>query len=227
LARRESIAEVSVLRREVQGLQDLVRAAEGGGLIPPRSLAVGVTEGVVKSLLSASLPEDFAVANRLRVLITTADVSFRSSLGLITLRGRVASLDNSDDYADVFLTGGVATPQVNSMGRLVVRVALDRFEISRVVKGGRESRFLRSAVETLSQQVLDAAREGLAPVEIPVRIQQRVLVPGTMEGSVQIPSGQVPLNAMITRVIAISGRLWILIDISVGRWQAEAVRAAR
>jgi hypothetical protein len=218
---RESHAEAAILKREVEALQELVHAAEGDTLISPRGLAVGIREDIVKNLLSASLPQEFVIADQLRVQITSADVSFQSSQGLVTLRGRVTRFDKADDFADVVCSGGIGTPQVSSMGRLTVRIALDRFEIPRVAAGGRESRVLRSAVDTLSQQSLGAIRDGLAPLEIPVRLQQQVPVAGIAEGPVQIAPGQIPLKVTVTRVMAISGRLWILIDVAVGRWQAD------
>jgi hypothetical protein len=224
---RESRSEAAILSREVQGLQELVQATEKGTLISPRALAVGIREDVVKSLLSASLPQEFAIADRLRVRITGADVSFQSSQGLITLRGRVMRFEKADDFADILCSGGIGTPQVSSMGRLTVRITLDRFEVPRVAAGGRESRVLRSAVDTLSQQSLDAIRDGLAPLEIPVRLQQQVPVAGITEGAVQIAPGQIPLKVTVTRVVAFSGRLWILVDVAVGRWQEETPRAAR
>jgi hypothetical protein len=226
-AERESRAELAVLKREVQGLQELVQAEEAGTLIPPRSLAVGIRQDVVRRLLSAELPQDFVVENRLRIQITSAEVSFQSSQGLITLRGRVMRIDKPDDFADVMCLGSIGAPLVSSEGRLFVRVNLDRFEIPRVAKGGRESGVLRSAVDGLSQEAVDAIGEGLPPLEIPVRLQQQIPVDGISSGPVRIRSGQIPLKATITRVFAMSGRLWFLIDVAVGRWQPLVVDARR
>jgi len=219
-AERETRAEAATLTRNVEGLRGLVKAAEDGTLVSPRAVAVGIEPSVVRDLLSVGLPQEFDVSKGLRVRITSADVNFETAQGLVTLRGRVLRAQSPEDFADVVCTGGIGSPQMGPSGRLSMQIALDRVEVPRVANGGKENPLLRSAIDALSQETLRTVGEGFKAIEIPVHLEPDIPIDGISQGPVQIEAGRIPLGLSISRVVAIAGRLWVLLEITPGAFEA-------
>jgi hypothetical protein len=219
-AERETRAEAATLGRNVQGLRALVSAAEAGTLVTPRTLAVGIEPGVVRDLLSVGLPQEFDLPEGLRLQITSADVNFETAQGLVTLRGRVDRARDPADFADVVCTGGIGSPKVGAEGRLTMPIALDRLEVPRVANGGKDNPLLRHAMDALGQEAIRAVGEGFQAVEIPVHIEPDIPIDGVSQGPVRISGGRIPLAITIAHVVAIAGRLWVLLDVAPGPFEA-------
>lgn len=216
-------AEQAVLERQVQGLEELVALAEQGALFPKDAFAIGVDEALVRDLLAAGLPQEQLVAERYRVRVERASVRFESNQSLITLDGRVSSLNTPGTYADLQLRAGLGRLAIEPLrGRLQAQVVLDHFEVRRAAAAGAESRVVSALIEELGRERLDAF-EGLVPLlEIPVRLDQSLVLKGTSEGPVAVSAGELPVRVAVSRVIPLSGRLWVLLDISAGPWTAPA-----
>ncbi len=213
-------AEEALLKRQVEGLRSLIEAAERKQLFSADHLAIGVEEALVRELLAATLPQEKTIAGRARVRLEKADVSFRSVQSVVTVSGRVSSQSEPSTFADLTLTGGLDRIEVNPQtGKLVARVVLDDFEVQRAAAGGAESGFVRSAVESLGQQGLESLSELVPPIEIPVRLEQQIEMGGLGEGPVSVMPARLPLTAVVAQVLPLSGRLWVMIEVTAGPWQ--------
>jgi hypothetical protein len=218
LAARRARAEGGLLKRQVSGLRELVHAAETKTLVSPDWVAIGIEESAFREVLSAGLPQETTVAGRAKVRIDRAEVSFQGSTASVNLFGRVSDTRDPDLLADISLQGGLDDIEISPEGRLSARVAIDSFEVARAEAGGAESPLLKVLVDALSAERMERLRDLVPPVEIPVALDQAIAINGLGEGPVQVNPGTLPVQARVARVLALSGRLWVMLDVSVGPW---------
>ena len=52
-----------------------------------------------------------------------------------------------------------------------------------------------------------------------VGVEQGIDLPGLSGGPVVVPAGRLPLDASVTRVLPLSGRLWVMVGVRSGGWR--------
>jgi hypothetical protein len=221
-ATRRRRAEATVLARQNENLREIIAAAREKRLVDPRWLAVAVDEAAVKSVIEAGLPQEAVVAKRFRVRVESAEVSFRSGAGLVRLRAQVTDEESPDRRANVLYQGGLDDITVSPGGQLQTRVLIDHVEVADAQAAGSDARAITSVVDQLAGRNLEALQERVPPVAIPVRLQQNLAIDGLGDGPVQVDPGDLPVQVSVARVIPLSGRLWVLLDVKAGPWRPRA-----
>ncbi len=212
-------SELKLLERQVASLRTAVADAKRGDLFRADALAVGVSEDVVQSALSHGLPIEKAVGTEFKARIERAVVSFRSMQGSVKLEGRVWALANPGTFADLELLGGIQEVAIDQdTGMLTAQIVLDGWDVKRAAAIGAESEWIRELVLMLGQRGLSALRELVPDVRIPVQIERGIDLPGVNGGVVTIPSGRLPLDVSVSRVLPLSGRLWAMVNVTSTGW---------
>jgi hypothetical protein len=116
--------------------------------------------------------------------------------------------------------GGLDEVKIASDGLLTARVGLYHFELEHMEAGGTAQELLKNGLEALGQEGLDTLSEALPPIQIPVRLEQSVRIGAIEEGPIRVEGGQLPLKMALRRVIPLSGRLWVVLDIDAEEWQS-------
>jgi hypothetical protein len=218
-ATRRLRVQERILKREIESLRDLKRATSDGNLVAPTWIAVAVDEAAVRALVEAGLPQEMVVANRLRVRVEKAEVSFSSGSSLVSLRAQVTDVRSPDRSASVSYTGGLDEIAVTADGKLRTRVLIDSVEVSRAQGRGSDASLLEAAAERLAGQGLEELQDLIPPVAIPVKLEQGLVFGGIGEGPIQVDPGELPVAVRVARVMPLSGRLWVFLDLKTGAWR--------
>jgi hypothetical protein len=207
--------EEALLRRQVSGLQALVAAAEKGPLVPFEHVLVVVDERLVQDLLLSTTPYERIVGGRFRVRVDSAAVQFSHGFALVRLEGRASFVDQ-DVSADVRVYSGLDVVELDpSSGTLRARANVFAVEVPRVQLLGSERGSWRLA-EELGKEQLDSYGALLSAVEVPVRIEQEIEIPGVRTRRVSIAAAELPISATVSDVKAFEGKLWITVQGRVG-----------
>jgi hypothetical protein len=208
-------AEGAALRRQTEGLRELLAAAEKGSIFSSDHLAIGIKAELLRDLLQRRLPIETVIGDQLRVRLERAEVSLEGSQSLVTLQGRVSPVHGVDAFADVELLGGLHRLEVDAgSGILTARVELDRIEVQRLAAGMLEDGLVQALNESLRGRGLGALGDVLPRIEIPVHLDQAIEFGGFAEGVVSVRPKRLPVRVSVARVIPVAGRLWILLDVS-------------
>lgn len=211
-AERTIVAEEAILERQIAALEVLVERAEGGSLLPRGDLVVSVDEEWTRSVLALELPREEVLADTYRVRVETADVRFRDGLGLVRIDGRVSPVrdEGARVFADLSVWGSFDVVDLDhSSGVLRGRVRPLAFEV-RDVALLVTNPLGRQLVEELGRERVETFRALGLSVEIPVRLDQTLELPGLgPEGPVQFPGARLPLTLSVSGMTALDGRLWI------------------
>lgn len=208
-------AEGAALRRQTEGLRELVAAADKGSLFSSDHLAIGIKAELLRDLLQRRLPIETVVGDQLRVRLERAEVSLEGSQSVVTLQGRVSPVNGVDAFADLELLGGLQRFEVDAAsGILTTRVELDRIEVQRLAAGMLERGLVEGLNESLGGRSLGALGDVLPRIEIPVRLDQAIEFGGFAEGVVSVRAKRLPVRVSVARVMPVAGRLWILLAIS-------------
>jgi hypothetical protein len=214
------VSELKLLERQVAGLKEAIRDAKKGELFSQNAIAIGVSEAVVQAGVAQALPIQAAVSPEFSARIDRVSVSFRSMQGSVTLAGRVWAIADPGTYADLVLLGGIHQVDIDrETGVLRAQIALDGFEVKRAAAAGMEFEWTKSLVRMLGDRGLGALRELVPDVRIPVGIERGIELPGVSGGAITIPSGRLPLEAAVARVLPLSGRLWAMIEVKTTGWE--------
>jgi hypothetical protein len=211
-AGRTIVAEEAILERQIAALEQLVERAEAGELFPEGDVLVSIDEEWTRSALALELPREEILGESYRVRVETADVRFRDGLGLVRVDGRVSPLGDRNQrvFADLSVWGSFDVVDLDrESGVLLGRVRPLAFEV-------REVALLvtnplgRQLVEELGRERIEAFTALGLSVEIPVRLQQTLELPGLgPEGPVEFEGASLPLSLGVSSVTALDGRLWI------------------
>lgn len=215
-APRRLVAQETVLRRQIEGLEGLLERAAQGRLVPDDELVIALSEKLVVDVARLALPREQVVAGRYRVRLETASVRFRDGVGSLRLDGRVSPADRpaEDVFAELALFGLIDSAELLPGGRLRVLGTPTGFEVKRVGVFG-ETRVGRRLLETLAAEQLDALGGLAFPLEIPVQIEQALSLAGLGgSGPVRVRPASVPLKVSVARVVAHGERLWVSIAVS-------------
>jgi hypothetical protein len=108
-------------------------------------------------------------------------------------------------------------------GRLIADVSLAHFKVLDTSLGSMAA----DALEGLVKDNKEAFASLLRAIEIPVRLEQAVEIPGLSEGMVTARPGVLPLTMVVAEVVPVRQRLWVLVDAKAGPWQGPADAKAK
>jgi hypothetical protein len=213
--------EEAMLGRQLRGLTGLVAEADAGALFPdaPDRVLVVVDQGLIQRLLTALTPYEHIVADRYRVAVTGARVVFEDGFALVRLDGRasLAGVVESEVFADLTVVGDLELPP-EQQKRDVLKARIHVLAVdARLVAVGRRTGRAEELVEELSRTKLEAFAALASSLEIPVRQEQEITIPGVgPEGPVRIAAASLPLRLALIGVHAFHGKLWIAMRASIG-----------
>jgi hypothetical protein len=221
-------SELKLLERQVGSLKTAIADAKRGVLFSQNDIAIGVSESVIQSTLSQAFPIERPVGRDFKARIERASVSFQSMQGAIRLEGRVWALASPDTYAELILMGGIQDVVVDPRnGVLRAEIVLDGWDVQRAAAVGMEFTWTKDLVKALGDRGLSALRDLVPAVRIPVAIERGIVLKGVSEGPVRIPSGHLPIDARVERVLPLSGRLWVMVATSTSGWERTPSRPRR
>jgi hypothetical protein len=200
----------------------LIEKARRGELVTDRQIAIGVSEGLIERLLSASLPPERVLAGRLRIRVERIVPFFRGGRAFIVFRTRVSSTDVPNAGAEVELRGGLKQLRLEN-GRFAARVSFLSFTVVHSFAG----ELGRGVVEEAVHANLDALEAWVPPVEIPVLLQEGIEFAGLRAGPLRVRAGRLPLHLSLSHVVAIHEHLWLLVEGEVLEWQSRPEDARR
>jgi hypothetical protein len=207
-------AQESSLQQQIHDLRELVTRAESRALETTGRVAIGVREDVASSLLNVTLPQEQTVAGFVHVRIDSARPYFRGNQAALVGQGTIQV--RGTQPAPVELAGHLSDLRVES-GTLTARFELDRFEM----KDHNAHRIASALLEPLVRHHLGALNSLLPSLEIPVRLEESIPIEGIAEEVVRTRAGTLPLQMTVAKAIPIQERLWVLIDVKAGPWQAS------
>lgn len=212
-------AQEALIRSQYDGLRTLVARAERGPFVPPGQHAlVGVDQSLVRTLLGALVPADYVIADRYRIHVETADVSFEDGFPQVRLEGRGSLMGQEENvFADVTVYGDLHVERTQKSAEVLqtrIRLlAVDARRAALVV----ESRQAEELVEDLGRQRLEEFAALASAVEIPVRQSYEFEVPAAgPAGPVSIAAASIPVQFSVLDVTAFGGRLWVSMAAAVG-----------
>ncbi len=219
---RRIVAEEEILRRQIYGLKELVALGEMGSLVPEDKLVVSIAESLVQQVVELGLPREVKIQDKVLVRATGAEVRFRDNLASVRLDALVRPLDATapDVTVEIKVYGALDRVSLDrASGTLKGKVAVLAFEVPRVQSMGPDQA-LRDLIERLGRDNLDAF-SALAPaIEIPVHIEQDIVMKGPDRvASISVLPAQVPLEASVTRVFAAGEQLVVILDVQAGPWK--------
>lgn len=219
-AARDRTAE-AFLEAQIQDLGRLIAKVESGELVTRDRMAIGVSEGVVKALLAASLPREAALADRVRVRVESAEAYFRGNNALVVFQAVARDVNHPGVGARLEIGASLEKVRIKD-GTLVGDVELRHFKALDTSLGDMGA----DVLEGLVGENQAAIRDLLPTLEIPVHLEQSVTLPGLNEGVVTTRSGTLPLEVTVAVVIPVRQRLWVLLDAKAGPWQRPAAGGA-
>jgi len=208
-------AEKAALEREVQGWRDsAARLDRGDPVFPASDVLVGIDEAFVQKLIAARLPLTIASAPY-SVTLTLAEVGF-SGAPTVRLRGTVARDGVVALEAAVALLGALSQIDVDrTTSTLRAVIAVDHLEIERA--SGIESILSGSSMGDVARLLRESIAGQLPVLEIPVRIQEDLHLPAITGGPLRMDGARLPIKVIVSRVLATDQRLWVSLQVDVGR----------
>jgi len=215
-------SELKLLERQVASLRAAVADARKGELFSAGDLAISVSEEVVQRATAQALPIQQPLGGDFQARIDRAIVNFRSMQGSVRLEGRVWALAGPGTYADLVLLGGIHEVEVDKeTGMLSAEIVLDGWDVRRAAAIGAEGDWINDLVRLMGDRGLAALRDLVPSIRIPVGIEKGIDLPGIYGGPVTIPSGHLPLDAQVVRVLPLSGRLWAMVHVTTSGWESS------
>jgi hypothetical protein len=208
----EPSPEELVLQREVQKLHAQVAAAEAGTLLDFEQMLVVVDQELVQRLLASATPMEGELAEGFHVRIDAARAEFANGVALVHLEGE-AGLQGRGMSAEMSVYGGLDVVELDpATGVLRARVAVYAVDIPRADLLG-----IDQPVRRLTKALAEGGLEMLlGPVEVPVKIEDRLELPALRTRRVSIPALEVPVAATVSSVRVFSGKLWVGVRAQAG-----------
>jgi hypothetical protein len=203
-----------VLKREVEGLREVVaRLEKGQPILPIDDIAVAIDDALLRDLISAQLPFEMDV-DRFHVSLTEVEAQFRGS-PIVRLRGVLSSRQRPDLVAAVNVIGALVGIEVEaSSSTLRAKIAVDHIGIEKAA--GLEQLLSGSTMDEAARLIRLQLADRLPPVQIPVKVQQSIDLPAVTSGPVRIDGARMPLQASVSQVLAGQGRLWVAVHFQPG-----------
>jgi hypothetical protein len=218
-----SRAERLILEHRIASLKAHIAQAEAGQLVSDQRLLVAVHERVLREVLAAQLPLDETIAERFRIHLTSAQVSCDDGLALLRFEGQAGAPPVAGALAviTVYAVVDVVDVDANS-GVLRCRFTPLAFEAQRIEALGAGS-LTADWLSELSHLRLDAFSRLSRSFALPVRLEQRIAIPGLgREQVLSFSSGAIGLDMSVAAVWAHDQRLWIALATRATDWQPDA-----
>ncbi len=204
-------AQETLLTRQNQALLELTAAAEAGTLLDFKDILVVVDQSLIQDLLRAVTPMDADVGKGFHVRIDAAETAFGDGVALVRMSG-TARLDDSAVGAPVTVFGAIDAVQIDpASGVLRCNVAILGVEARDAKALGRNDPVGR-LTEALAHGGLSMLLGGL---EIPVRVENHLLIPAVASKRLQIVAEQLPLTVGAQQIKVFGGKLWVFVDVAL------------
>ncbi len=206
-------AEKAQVQRELEGLRESAALlSRGESLIPASDVVVAIHEALVQGLIARRLPIDI-VAAPYRIALTAVDVGFNGA-PTVRLRGMVTRDGLPGIAVSVKLIGALSNIDIDTTTfTLRTSIAADHLTIDSA--DGVGAFFSGSSLDDVAELLRLELQAQLPVVEIPVRVQEDILIPPVTDGPLQLASVRFPVKASVSRVFAANGRLWIGLHVEV------------
>jgi hypothetical protein len=200
-------AQKVVLKREVDGLREIVaRLERGEPVLPLDDVAISIDDTFVRDLVAAQLPFD-ADIDRFHLSLKEAEAQFRGS-PVVRLRGALYLRSKPDLEAAVTVLGALEDIQVEqSSSTLKAKIVVDHIGIEKAA--GIEKILAGSTMDEVARMIRLQIRDELPPIQIPVKVQQSIDLPAVTSGPVRIDGARMALQVAVSQVTAGQGRLLI------------------
>jgi hypothetical protein len=167
----------------------------------------------VRDLIAAQLPFETDV-DRFRVRLTSVEVRFHGS-PVVELGGTARLRDRPEIEGTVSALGAIEDITIDaSSGMLQARIAVDEIAIEQAA--GFEAWLSENGLDELALSIRSQLVSLLPPLAIPVRVQQRLQLPAVTTGPIRTHGVAMSLRAMVSRVVAGRGTLWIGVRVQPG-----------
>ena len=208
-------AQKAQLERELEGLREsAAMLSRGESLIPASDVVVAIQESLVQGLIARRLPIDITV-EPYRMALTAVEVGFKGA-PTVQLRGMVTRDGMPGVSVAVRFIGALSRIEVDTKTfTLRARIAADHLDIESTAGVG--ALFSGSSLDDVAELLRLELVAQLPVVEIPVRVQEDIVIPAVTDGPVQLAAVRFPVKASVSRVFAASGRLWIGLHVEVTR----------
>jgi hypothetical protein len=208
-------AEAKALSRQAETLRSLIAAVETDQAFSSKHVTLGIGHELVRDLLQLTLPVETVAAPDTRVRLETAEVAFDSGESKVTLRGRVSRASSPGTFADLVVHGGLHRFEVGEHeGQVTARVALDRVEVRQAEAEGLRRDLVEAVLARLGAPTLETLALQIPPIAIPVRFERALELPAMSAGAFEVAPGSLRVRVSLVQVVALGGRLWVLLDVS-------------
>jgi hypothetical protein len=208
-------AEAAALRRQAAALRQLIASVETDQAFSSKHVTLGIGQELVRDLLQLTLPVETQAVPDLRVRLETAQVAFENGESRVTLRGRVSRASSPVTFADLVVHGGLHRFEVGeSAGHVTARVALDRVEVRQAEAEGLRRDLVEAMLDSLGAPTLETLALQIPPLAIPVRFERALELAGMSAGPFEILPGSLRFRVALAQVVALGGRLWVLLEVS-------------
>jgi hypothetical protein len=214
-------ASHAFLAAQVADLEKLVAQAEAGDLVTRDRIAIGISEGVVKQLLDAGLPQEAAVGDRVRVRIDSAQPYFRGNNAALVFQATARGIRLEGAVARLELAGSLERVRIQD-GKLMGDIQLGYFNVLDTSLGD----IAGDVLQDLVKHNLPALTALIPALEIPVHLEQSVDIDGLDEGVVVTRPGVLPLAMTVAEVLPVRERLWVFLEATAGPWKTVTVAEA-
>jgi hypothetical protein len=206
-------AEKAQIERELEGLRESAALLNRGeSLMPPSDVVVAIGEELVQGLIARRLPLEIEV-QPYQMVLTAVEVGFKGA-PTVQLRGMVSRNGLPGIAVAVRLTGALSRIDVDTTTfTLRARIAADHLDIESTAGVGAV--FGGSSLDDVAELLRLELVEQLPILEIPVRVQENILIPAVTDGPVRLPEVRFPVKASVSRVFAANGRLWIGLHVEI------------
>ena len=207
-------AQKIVLKREVEGIREIVaRLERGEAILPLDDVAISIDDTFVRDLVAAQLPFE-ADVDRFHLSLKEAEAKFRGS-PVVRLRGALYLKSKPDLEAAVTVIGALEDIRVEqSSSTLKARIAVDHIGIEKAA--GIEAFLSGSTMDEVARLVRLQIKDQLPPIQIPVKVQQSIDLPAVTSGPVRIDGARMALQVAVSQVTAGQGRLLIGVHFQPG-----------
>jgi hypothetical protein len=210
-------AERAILERRVEELEKLVARGRAGPVIPFDQALIAIDQSLLQKLLDAALPYQAKVSGRFRIRILTGTVTCEDGVALVQLRGRASFADRPEAAGFVEATVFGSLKEFHLLAEestLRGRVDVIAFEMKRVNVMGGDNEAMKGLIRDLAQLRLEAFQALDYTFDIPVQLVSELVLPAFDSGSgVRLPEARIPLQAAVTNITAVRGRIWISIQL--------------
>lgn len=215
-------ATVSFLKEQIADTKRLVARLESGERITQDRIAIGISEGVVKQIIEASLPPEIVLGNKVRLKLASVQPIFRGNKAGLLFQAEARGVKLEDVTAKVELAGTLERFRLRDT-KLSAEVEVVHFKVLDTSLGAAPAGLL----ERLIENNLKAVNDAIPGLEIPVHLEESIEIGGLDEGVVRARAGALPLEVTVAEVIPAAERLWVLINAKAGPWKPRGAPVAK